>query len=169
MKPARLLEHLIAPSWLTRQAFPAATLAAIEKSVKAMEQRHVGELRVVVEAGLPLRHLWHGVTARERAAEVFAQLRVWDTEQNNGVLLYLQLIDRRVEIIADRGVNARVAQAQWDAVCRAMEAAFRRGDYAAGTLQAVASIGQLLARNFPAGPGGSARAANELPDKPLLL
>lgn len=169
MNLARLLKHLIAPSWLARQAFSSTTLQAIESAVKAMEQRHAGELRFVVEAGLPLQHLWHGVTARERAAEVFAQLRVWDTEHNNGVLIYLQLIDRRVEILADRGINARVAQSKWDAICREMEAMFRTRAYAQGALQAVASIGQLLAENFPASSGSREVVTNELPDRPLLL
>ena len=169
MKLRRLLKHLIAPAWLARQAFPSATLQAIESAVKAMEQRHAGELRFVVEAGLPLQYLWHGVTARERATEVFSQLRVWDTEHNNGVLIYLQLIDRRVEILADRGINARVAQAKWDAICREMEAMFGTRAYARGALQAVASIGELLAENFPASPDRSETIANELPDRPLLL
>ncbi|MCX7172223.1 MAG: TPM domain-containing protein, partial [Proteobacteria bacterium] len=148
---------------------PVTTLMEIESAVKAVEQAHAGELRFVVEAGMPLQHLWHGVTSRERAIEVFSQLRIWDTEHNNGVLIYLQLIDRRVEILADRGINAKVAQPKWDAICREMETMFRTGAYAQGALQAVASIGQLLAENFPAAPGSREMIANELPDRPLLL
>ena len=168
MNLLRLLRHLIAPSWLARRAFPVETLRTIEAAVKAMEQQHAGELRFVVEAGLPLSQLLHDAPARQRAVEVFSQLRVWDTEHNNGVLVYLQLIDRRVEIIADRGISARVEQSRWDAICRDMEASFRDGAYGRGALQAIESIGQLLAENFPAAPGGG-KTANELPDRPLLL
>lgn len=169
MKLARILRHLIAPHWLVRRAFSAATLAAIEAAVAAAERRHAGELRFVVEADLPLSALWHEVSARERAIEVFSRLRVWDTEHNSGVLIYVQLIDRRVEIVADRGINAQVEQTQWNAICRSMEAMFRDGDYARGALQAVERIGQLLADKFPAPTEGHGIAANELPDRPLLL
>ncbi|MDD5176938.1 MAG: TPM domain-containing protein [Sterolibacterium sp.] len=169
MKLARMLRHLIAPHWLVRRAFPAATLDAIEAAVAAVEQRHAGELRFVVEAGLPLSSLWHEVSARARAIEVFSRLRVWDTEHNSGVLVYVQLIDRRVEIVADRGINARVEQTQWDAICRGMETKFREGDYARGALQAVDNIGRLLADKFPALPEGRGMATNELPDRPVLL
>ncbi|MFA7282120.1 MAG: TPM domain-containing protein [Sterolibacterium sp.] len=169
MKLLRFLKHMIAPAWMTRQAFSAETLQAIESAVKDLEQRHAGELRFVVEAGLPFHHLWQGVTARERAMEIFSQLRVWDTECNNGVLIYLQMIDRRVEILADRGINARVAQSEWDAICREMEGMFRTGAYAQGALQAVASIGRLLAQHFPASPDKGKSPLNELPDRPLLL
>ncbi|MFA7268679.1 MAG: TPM domain-containing protein [Sterolibacterium sp.] len=169
MKLLRLVKHLIAPHWLAQRAFPAAVLEAVEAAVRAMERRHAGELRFVVEAGLPLSLLWHDVSARERAIDVFSRLRIWDTEHNNGVLIYLQLIDRRVEIVADRGINAKVEQSKWDAVCRAMEATFRVGAYARGALQAVESVGQLLAENFPAVPGSGETVPNELPDRPLLL
>ena len=172
MELARILKHLIAPHWLVRRAFPAATLAAIEAAVAAAERRHAGELRFVVEAGLPLNALWHEVSARERAVEVFSRLRVWDTAYNSGVLIYLQLVDRRVEIVADRGINARVEQAQWDTICRGMELTFRDGDYARGALQAVESIGQLLAAKFPALPDSgeiASKAANELSDRPVIL
>jgi uncharacterized membrane protein len=169
MKLLRFLKHMIAPAWMMRQAFLAETLQEIESAVRELEQRHAGELRFVVEAGLSFQHLWQGVTTRERALEVFSQLRVWDTECNNGVLIYLQMIDRRVEILADRGINARVAQSEWDAICREMEGMFRTGAYARGALQAVASIGRLLALHFPAAPDQGKSPLNELPDRPLLL
>jgi len=165
MNLARSLKHLMAPHWLTRRAFSAASLAAIETAVAAAEKRHGGELRFVVEGGLPLADLWRDRSPRARAQDLFAQLRVWDTEQNSGVLIYLQLIDRRVEIVADRGIAARVAQAQWEAVCRGMEQAFGRGAYRDGAVAAVQSVGAILAQHFPAG----ADQTNELSDQPLLL
>ena len=173
MKLTRMFRHLLAPHWLARRAFPAATLRAIEAAVAGSERQHVGELRFVVEAGLPVSDLWHDLPARARAIDVFSHLRVWDTEHNSGVLIYVQLIDRRVEIVADRGISAKVDQASWDAICRRMEQAFASGDYARGSLDAVDSVGKLLASGFPASSqvdGDSAAGNfNELPDRPLLL
>jgi len=171
MRLVRIFQHLLAPSWLARRAFPTTALQAIEAAVKAAEQRHAGELRFVVEAGLPLDDLWRDVSARQRAVEVFSRLRVWDTQHNSGVLIYVQLVDRRVEIVADRGINARVGQAEWDAICRGMEAAFRDRAFLRGALEAVEKIGQLLAANFPASSelGRKSSALNELPDRPVLL
>ncbi|MCX7175148.1 MAG: TPM domain-containing protein [Proteobacteria bacterium] len=173
MKLTRMFRHLLAPHWLARRAFTAVTMRAIEAAVATAEQRHVGELRFVVEAGLPINDLWHDISARERAVDVFSRLRVWDTQHNNGVLIYVQLIDRRVEIVADRGINAKVDQSSWDVICRAMEHAFRAGAYSRGSLEAVESVGKLLAMNFPALPGSDGLSAsahvNELPDRPVLL
>lgn len=168
MQLSRLIKHLVAPPWLARRAFPGVALQAIENAVAAAEKRHCGELRFVVEAGLPLGDLLHDVSARQRAVEVFSRLRIWDTEQNSGVLIYVQLIDRRVEIVADRGISARVAQGDWDAVSRSMEAAFRERAYERGAVAAVESIGRLLAEHFPA-TLTSAENPNELPDRPVLL
>jgi len=165
MNLARSLKHLIAPHWLTRRAFPAASQEAIGAAVAAAEKRHAGELRFVVEGGLPLAELWRDLSPRARAHDLFARLRVWDTEHDSGVLIYLQLVDRRVEIIADRGIAARVPQGQWDAVCRGMEQSFRRGAYRDGAVAAVQRVGAILAEHFPAG----ADQDNELPNRPLLL
>lgn len=173
MNLKRAIKHLLAPHWLARRAFPRHTLRAIEAAVANAEQQHLGELRFVVEAGLPIDQLWHGTSARARAVEVFSRLRVWDTEHNSGVLIYVQLIDRRVEIVADRGISAKVDQSAWDAICRRMEEAFRTGDYGRGSLQAVEAVGGLLASKFPAlakaGSSDIETNANELPDRPLLL
>jgi len=122
-------------------------------------------LRVVVEANLPLSGLWRGQSARARAIELFSQLRVWDTEENSGVLIYLQLIDRRVEIVADRGINACVGQEFWEGVCRHMESAFRSGDFEGGTLLALRTITAALAEHFAA----TGEKSNELPNAPLVL
>ena len=165
MNLARSLKHLMTPHWLSRRAFSAESLAAIEAAVADAEKSCRGELRFVVEGGLSLAALWHDQSPRARARELFAGLGVWDTEHNNGVLIYVQLIDRRVEIVADRGITARVPQANWEAVCRGMEIAFARGAFGEGALAAVRSIGNSLAQHFPVtGPG-----ANELPDRPLVL
>ena len=160
----RALKHLFTPDWVARRAFPPETLRAIEHAVKDSERRHRGEIRFAIEAGLSPAHL-RVSTRRERARQVFAQLGVWDTEENSCVLVYVQLVDRRIEIVADRGIAQRVAQAEWDAVCRAMEQAFKRGQYQSGALAAVGTVTDILARHFPAGPGNR----NELPDKPVVL
>lgn len=166
-----MFRHLLAPQWLARRAFPSAALQSIEAAVKSAEQHHAGELRFVVEAGLSLGDLWRDVSARERAVEVFSMLHVWDTQHNSGVLIYVQLIDRRVEIVADRGINARVGQGEWDAICRGMESAFRDRAYSRGALEAVEKVGRLLVANFPASSvsGRNATNVNELPDQPVLL
>jgi len=165
MDVARVLKHLALPGWSLRLAFCSDDLAAIGAAVAASERAHRGELRFVVEGPLPLASLWHGESARQRAAGLFARYRVWDTEENSGILIYVQLADRRVEILADRGIAAKVPQAEWDAICREMEQAFRAGRWREGALAAVARAGELLAANFPAGE----RNPNELPDQPLVL
>jgi uncharacterized membrane protein len=161
----RLYRHLTQFDSALRRAFPADALHAIEAAIKASERRHVGEIRFVVEAALDLGPLLRGQSPRERAIEVFSQLRVWDTEQNNGVLLYLLLADSDVEIVADRGISARLPRSEWETICRDMEAAFRLSQFEAGVLKGVEAIGELLARTFPAGEDGM----NELSDRPLLL
>ena len=159
----RFLKHLLTPHWLALRAFPSRTLREIEAAIKASEHLHDGELRFAVEAALPLQFL--KTTTRKRAEALFGQLGVWDTAHNSGVLIYVQLVDRRIEIVADRGISARVAQAEWDAICRAMESDFTRNDFLKGALQAIGSVTRLLAGHFP--PRG--RNPNELPDKPVVL
>jgi uncharacterized membrane protein len=140
-------------------------LSAIGAAVGESEKSHDGELRFAVEAGLHPRPLWRGQSARGRAEELFSSLRVWDTRHNSGVLIYVQLVDRRIEIVADRGINAKVPQHQWDAICLRMEAAFRERHFEAGVLEAIREITALLARHFP--PRGD--NPNELPDRPVVL
>jgi uncharacterized membrane protein len=159
----RALRHLFIPDWIARRAFPPAALRAIERAVKASERRHRGEIRFAIEAGLSPAHLKLGT--RERARQVFAQLGVWDTEENSGVLIYVQLVDRRIEIVADRGIAKKVRQAEWDALCRAMEQAFRQHQYEAGALAAIEAVTAILAGHFPA----TGANPNELPDKPAVL
>ena len=159
----RALKHLFTPDWVARRPFPPETLRAIEHAVKDSERRHRGEIRFAIEAGLSPAHL--RISTRERARQVFAQLGVWDTEENSGVLVYVQLVDRRIEILADRGIAQRVAQAEWDAVCRAMEQAFMREQYQSGAIEAIRAVTDILARHFPA----TGANPNELPDKPAVL
>ena len=161
----RIFRHLITPPWIVARAFPRATLDAIEGRIRASEKAHDGELRFAVEAGLHPLLLLREQTARQRAEEVFSNLRVWDTAQNSGVLIYVQLVDHRIEIVADRGINARVPQSQWDATCRRMEEAFRDRRYEQGVLTAIDEITLLLTRHFPPSGGNP----NELSDRPVVL
>lgn len=165
MKLSRLLTHLLLPDWWRRRAFSTADLAAIGDAIAACEESHRGELRFVAEASLPVAALWRDESPRQRAEWLFATQRVWDTEESSGILIYVQLADRRVEILADRGIAARVPQSEWDAICRGMEQSFRAGQWRQGALQAVTRAGELLAAHFPAGE----RNPNELPDQPLML
>lgn len=165
MKLPRLLIHLLTLDGQVRRAFPAASLKAIEGAIAGSEATHGGQIRFVVEGALDGRPLFQGQTARERAIDLFAQLRLWDTEHNNGLLIYLLLADRAVEIVCDRGLHAHVGAATWAAVCHDMEAAFRQGDFETGALRGVQAVGGLLQQHFPA----TATARNDLPDAPLLM
>ena len=161
----RLLKHLLIPGWLARRPFTPTVLDRIETAIRASERTHHAELRFVVEGDLDIRHVLRGVTARERAVELFSRLRIWDTAHNSGVLIYVQCVDRRIEIVADRGVAARVAQQEWDAICRRIEDAFRAGRHEEGALQGIREITALLATHFPA----SGLNTDELPDRPVVL
>ena len=165
MKLSRLLKHLLLPGWWVRRVFAGGDLAAIGHAITACEKSHRGELRFVVEGPLHVSALWRELSPRTRAVELFSTLRVWDTADNSGILIYVQLVDRKVEILADRGIAAQVPQAEWDVICRDMEASFRHGEWRRGALQAVTRAGELLARHFPAGDS----KRNELPDQPLVL
>jgi uncharacterized membrane protein len=161
----RVARHLLIPHWAALRRFPAPVLKSIESAIGRSEAKHAGQLRFVVEGALHPGELWRGQSPRGRAVELFSQLRVWDTEHNSGVLIYVQLIDRTIEIVADRGINAKVDQASWDGICRRVEGAFRQGRFEQGALSAIDEVTALLAGNFPA--VGS--TPNELPDKPVVL
>ena len=161
----RVLRHLFDFSSAKRH-FPPATLDAIQHAIAASEHRHLGEIVFAVEGNLPFTDVLRGHSTRARAEEVFAHLRVWETEGNTGVLAYLLLADHAIEIVADRAVSARVDAAEWAAICALMERDFRSGEYERGAIAGVEAIGELLARHFPA-QGGSNPA--ELPDRPVLL
>ena len=161
----RIIKHLVTGHLAVKAAFPARALHAIEQAIRATEARHAGQIRFAVEASLDFAALRHKQTASERAIEMFAQLRVWDTEHNNGVLIYLLLADHDVEIVADRGIHAKLGNAVWEAICRDMEAAFRLGKFEAGVIDGIHAVGSHLQRHFPA----QSATRNELPDKPVVL
>lgn len=161
----RLLRHLFMPPWLAKRYFPRKAMAEIERAIGTSERLHQGEIRFAVEAALDISELWRGRTAHERALELFSQLRIWDTEHNSGVLIYLLLADRDVEIVADRGINGRVGEAEWERICGAMERAFRQGQFEQGVLTGIREITQLLVKYFPA----DGVNPDELPDRPLVL
>ena len=165
MDMKRIARHLMATGWTVNRAFPGDTLAAIDKAIKASEATHRGEIRFVVEGALDTGPLLRGQTARDRAIDVFSQLRVWDTEGNNGVLIYLLLADRDVEIVADRGIDAKVGPREWERICRKMETAFREADFQGGVVGGIREVTRHLAEHFP--PIGDDR--NELPDRPVVL
>ena len=161
----RLFRHLCFPPWRLRRALPPTALKAITRAIRDSERRHGGEIRFAVEAALDLRRLVRGVSPRERALEVFSELRVWDTEANNGVLIYLLLADRDVEIVADRGIDRRVGRDAWERICRAMESSFRKGEFEAGLLAGIEAVSEHLVLHF----GGGDVEGNELPDQPAIL
>jgi|SRR5687768_116408 uncharacterized membrane protein len=145
--------------------FPQDAMAAIEQAITQSETTHRGEIRFAAESALDAPAVFAGESARSRAIEVFSQLGVWDTEENNGVLIYLLLADHDIEIVADRGINARVTRAEWERICRGMEQGLARGAYARAVVEGIQEISLLLARHYPARPGGR----NELPDQPVRL
>ncbi len=169
MDIVRLWRHLTALPWRTALRFPPSSLAAIEAAIGAAERSHQGQIRFVIETALPPGNILHGQAPRARALELFAQLGVWDTEYNNGVLLYVLMADRQAEIVADRGFRGRIEPREWEAVCRLMEQHFRAGDYARGALAGIESVAGLLARHFPVRPVPRAAPGNELTDQPTLL
>ena len=163
---SRLLKHLWMDADDSRRAIPPDMLERLMRRVAASEQRHSGEIRICVEGGLPLSYLWRGANARERALSLFGKLRVWDTEQNNGVLIYLLLADHAIEIIADRGLKQHVTPQQWQAMVASMAGAFRQRRYEDGLTAALGEISALLVQHFAI----DAEQANpdELPNRPLL-
>ena len=161
----RFARHLATDHHAVRRAFPPKSLARIEAAISAGERNHAGQVRFVVEAALPLALVLSRQTPRERALDTFGRLRIWDTEGNSGVLVYLLLADRRVEIVADRGIDREVGEAEWRSICRTMESAFREGRFDDGVVAGIDAVSALLARHFPR----TGAAINELPDKPIVL
>src|SRR3982751_4365026 len=159
----RVGKHLLEHRWRVRRLFPPRVLNAIEQAIKTGETLHAGQVRFVVEGALDGVPLLRDQSARQRALDVFSELRIWDTAHNNGVLIYLLLADRQVEIVADRGIDAKVGAARWEAICRAMEAEFRAGRFEQGVMQGIAAVSAELAKTYPSHPGDP----NELPDAPV--
>lgn len=165
MNLKRVMRHLSIGRASVRRVFPLRAMNEIENAIRSTEARHAGQIRFAVEASLELAPLLAGQTAKLRAVEVFSTLRVWDTEHNNGVLIYLLLADRDVEIVADRGIHVRLGREVWEAICQEMEAAFSAGHFEAGVLSGIHAVGEHLTRHFPARSG----KPNEMPDSPVVL
>ena len=163
--PHRILRHVVTDHLSVRRTFSHAALERIEHAIAAAERGHRGQICFAVEGALPPLRVLRDLTPRERALEVFGLLRVWDTEDNAGVLVYLLLADRDVEIVADRGIDRQVPPDAWKAICTRMETEFREGRFVEGVVAGIGEIGALLAAHFP----HTADAPNELPDKPVIL
>lgn len=169
MKPVhpfrRFFRHLTSHPWQVKRHFSGAALQHIEHAIAANEHLHAGEIRVVIESGLPLHVILQGISPRQRAIQLFGQLNIWDTEQNNGVLIYLMLADKDVEIIADRGIHRHVQAQGWQHICQQMEGMFRSGQFEQGVTHGITAIGDHLAEYFP--PEATPR--NELCNHVLVL
>jgi len=162
----RILKHRWLDDGDARRMLADAALQRLQSRVRASEARHSGEIRLCIEAGLPLSYLWRDATPRERALSMFGKLRVWDTEQNNGVLIYLLLAEHAIEIVADRGLNQHMRPEEWCRLSASMAAAFKAGRFEDGLGEAIDAVDTLLQRHFPLAEG--ARNPNELPDRPFL-
>jgi uncharacterized membrane protein len=162
---ARIGKHLLEHRWRAQRLFPPRVLAAIEQAIKTGETTHSGQVRFVVEGALDGAPLFRDQPARERAIDVFAQLRIWDTVHNNGVLIYLLLADRNVEIVADRGIDAKVTAAGWEKICAEMERDFKAGKFQSGVIRGIGAVSRQLALYFPA----HGKGPNELPDAPVVI
>ena len=165
MNIQRIVSHLLFTDWQVRRAFSAECLQTIEKAIQTSEQLHAGEIRFAVEGGLDGTRLLRGQSPHDRAVEVFAQLRVWDTELNNGVLIYILLADKAVEIVADRGIHAKAGNSTWEAICKSMQAEFFNANFQSGALKGIAAVADMIGTHFPS----NAARVNELPDAPILL
>ena len=162
----RVLRHRSLDTTDTRRAIPADMVQRLMERVAASEQRHTGEIRIYVESSLPSSYLWRGADTRERAVMMFSKLRVWDTAQNNGVLIYLMLAEHAIELVADRGIDAHVPAHHWQMVVTRMADAFRSNRYEDGLTQALEEVSAVLVEHFPA--RDTAENPNELPDAPVL-
>jgi uncharacterized membrane protein len=162
---ARIGKHLLEHHWRARRLFPPKALTAIEQAIKTGETSHCGQVRFVVEGALDGAPLFRNQPARERALDIFAQLRIWDTVHNNGVLIYLLLADRDVEIVADRGIDVKVGAAGWEKICRDMEGDFKAGKFESGVIRGIEAVSRQLAQHFPA----QGKGPNELPDAPVVI
>jgi len=165
VKFGRLIRHILTPPWSLRRVLPEASLKRIEQGIGESEGSHRGQIRFAVEVELNPFQIVQGVSARDRAIDVFSHLRIWDTEDNTGVLLYLLLADKQLEIVADRCIHKKVGEESWTAISRRMEAHFREGKFEEGVLLGIREITVLLTKNFPA----TTPHADELSNKPVVI
>lgn len=161
----RILKHLMTAERHVRQIFSPMHLDRIAQTIKASETRHSGEIRFAVESSIELQPLLQGQTPRQRAIEVFSELHVWDTELNNGVLIYVLLADHAIEIVADRGIHTKVGTQYWEELCRTIQSEFAQGHYAEGAMRGIQAVSGKLIEHFPHDGGGK----NELPDAPVVI
>ncbi len=164
-KIKRLLRHLTTTRATGRHTFPAHTLKAIQTTIAQGEAQHRAEIRLIVEPALTLRDVMSGMSARERARELFAHYRIWDTEENCGILIYINLADHKVEIITDRTAGRALDASDWQAVCQTMTHGFARGDFHDSAVAALSQLNALLKTSFPA----NGLPQNELSNRPLVL
>ena len=165
MNLARITRHLLMTHWQLRRAYGTPTLAAIEAAIRDSECRQSGQIRFAVESALHGRALLHDLQPRQRALEVFAGLHMWDTEQRNGVLIYLLLADRAVEIVVDRGAHQRVEPAVWQQLCGRMERELEAGHFREAVLLGIQGVTEVMSAPFP----GTGTPSGELPDTPVVL
>ncbi|WP_029147124.1 TPM domain-containing protein [Methylophilus sp. 5] len=169
MKPVHPFNRWFKHAWShprhVKALFSPQALKQIEQTIAQNERHHAGEIRVVIEAGLPTYAILRGVTPRQRAINLFGHFNIWDTEHNNGVLIYLLLADHDVEIVADRGIHRQVGDAGWQLICQQMEGMFRSGQFESGVVYGIQAIGEQLARSFPP----EAVPRNELPNRVLII
>jgi hypothetical protein len=161
----RILSHLLASRAALARRFPSHALTAIEEAIEASEKLHRAEIRVALEVALDLRALWRIRSARQRALEMFTELEVWNTRERNGVLIYVLLAERDVEIVADLGLDGRVEQSEWLRVCTVIERAFAAGQWRDGVLRGIEAVTVLLTREFPA----TEPNLNEQQNRPAVL
>lgn len=165
MNIKRIVKHALTTQWHTKKYFTATALDAIETEIALSEKQHSGEIRFVVEGALDGSPLFKNQSAHDRALDIFSQLRIWDTQDNNGLLIYLLLADHAVEIIADRGINAKVGRDEWQTICSTMQNEFARRHFQTGVCDAIKAITLHLVKHFPT----SADDENELSNKPVVL
>jgi uncharacterized membrane protein len=161
----RYFTNLLTTRWLLRRLFPKPVIDTIEQAVRQSEQRHSGEIRFAIESSLDFPALWHGVTARDRAITAFSDLRTWDTEADNGVLIYLLLAEKDIEIVADRGYSATVPASEWQQICDRMRDEFHAGRFEQGALLGVELVTEVISRHFPPNDDD----VNELPNRPVMI
>jgi uncharacterized membrane protein YgcG len=162
---SRILRHLYTTSATARRLFPPASLKAIQSMIAKGETLHRAEVRLVIEPSLSIQAVLNGTSSRDRALELFSQYGIWDTEENCGVLIYIELADHKVEIVADRAVSRLVGDTEWQDICQTMTNGFARGIYGDSVMAALEKLNALLHTRFPDNDSRS----NQLPDRPVML
>lgn len=162
---SRLFKHLRTTTAVGRRTFPESTLKAIEETIAEGETRHRAEVHMIVEPALDAQDVLSGLSSRDRARELFSEYRIWDTEENCGVLVYINLADHKVEIVADRGVGREIPAGEWEAICRTMTQGFAKGEYHHSVIAALTRLNDLLEQHYP----DDGTSHNQLPNRPMML